>query len=353
VPILVTVERGGTPESEHRVEGAVVDATGGVRAATERPDRVTFFRSSSKPFQALPLVERGHADALGLSERLIALTCASHNGEPMHVEGARAILAACGRTEADLECGFHYPRHEPTAEWLRAQPASARTGVYNNCSGKHAGMVALAVREGWPVAGYTDRDHPVQRAGIAAIADACGVDAARLPIGVDGCSAANPAVSVLAMARGFARLAAARDDASGEGGARERAMARVRTAMIAHPDMVAGTGRFDTALMRVTKGRLVTKTGAEAVQCVAIPALGLGLAVKVVDGTRRAVAPAVVGWLSALGLLSADEARELDAYEHEPITNVRECVVGAVVADSFPAWRLAPAIAAIGSSHAS
>jgi L-asparaginase II len=353
VSITVTVLRGGTAESEHHVEGAVVDARGEVRAATARPDRITFFRSSSKPFQALPLVERGHADALGLSERLIALTCASHNGEPMHVEGARAILAACGRTEADLECGFHYPRHEPTAEWLRAQPESARTAIYNNCSGKHAGMVALAVREGWPVAGYTAFDHPVQRAGIAAIAEVCGVDAARLPLGVDGCSAANPALPVLAMARGFARLAAARADASGPDAARERALARIRAAMAAHPDMVAGTERFDTALMRVTAGRLVTKTGAEAVQCVAVPALGLGLALKVVDGTRRAVAPAVVGWLVALGLLSADEAAALAEYEHEPITNARARVVGSVVADSFPAWRVAPEGAALGSSHAS
>jgi len=355
VPITVTVFRGGTPESEHRVEGAVVDAQGEVRASTERPDRITFFRSSSKPFQALPLVERGHADALGLSERLLALTCASHNGEPMHVEGARAILAACGRTEADLECGFHYPRHEPTAEWLRTQPESARTAIYNNCSGKHAGMVALAVREGWPVKGYTEFDHPVQRTAIAAIAEVCGVDAARLPLGVDGCSAANPALPVLAMARGFARLAAARAEAPGTGpdGTRERALARLCAAMAAHPDMVAGTGRFDTALMRVTGGRLVTKTGAEAVQCVAVPALGLGLAIKVVDGTRRAVAPAVVGWLVALGLLSADEAAALAEYEHEPITNARARVVGSVVADSFPAWRVAPVGAALGSSHAS
>ena len=350
MPITVTILRGGTPESEHRVEGAVVDATGRVLAATERADYTTFFRSSAKPFQALPLVERGHADALGLADRLVALTCASHNGEPMHVEGARAILKAAGRDESDLECGFHYPRHEPTAEWLRTQPASARTGIYNNCSGKHAGMVALAVREGWPVAGYTAFDHPVQRAGIAAIADACGLDPARLPLGVDGCSAANPALPVLAMARGFARLAAAR---AGSGDARERALARVREAMLAHPDMVAGTQRFDTALMQVTHGRFVTKTGAEAIQCVGIPARGIGLAIKVTDGTRRAVAPAVVGWLSALGLLAAEEARALDAYAHEPVINVRERVVGSVVVDSFPAWRSALESVPAGAAHPS
>ncbi len=342
-PFRVTVLRGGTPESEHRVEAAAVDAGGDVLAATERADYTTFFRSSAKPFQALALVERGHADALGLSDRLLALTCASHNGEPIHVEGARAILAACGRDEGDLECGFHYPRHEPTAEWLRAQPAAARTGIYNNCSGKHAGMVALAVREGWPVKGYTEFDHPVQRTAIANIAAVCGVEAARLPLGVDGCSAANPALPVLAMARGFARLAAARADA---GDVRERSLARLRTAMLAHPEMVAGEKRLDTALMRVTGGRLVTKTGAEAVQCVGVPALGIGIALKVVDGTRRAVAPAVLGLLRHLDLLSDAEALALDEYAHEPITNCRERVVGGYAVDGCPSWRKAPRDAA-------
>ncbi len=152
------------------------------------------------------------------------------------------------------------------------------------------------------------------------------------------------------MARGFARLAAAR---AASGDARERALARVREAMLAHPDMVAGTQRFDTALMQVTHGRLVTKTGAEAIQCVGIPSRGIGLAIKVTDGTRRAVAPAVVGWLSALGLLAAEEARALDAYAHEPVINVRERVVGSVVVDSFPAWRSALEGVPAGAAHPS
>jgi len=335
-PFTVRVLRGGTLESEHRVEAAAVDAQGNVLAATERADYATFFRSSSKPFQALALVERGHADTLGLSDRLLAVTCASHNGEPIHVEAARAILAAAGRDESDLECGFHYPRHKATAEWLREQPASARTAIYNNCSGKHAGMVALAVSEGWPVRGYTDFDHPVQRTAIENIAALCGVDPARLPLGVDGCSAANPALPVLAMARGYARLAGAR--AVG-GDARETALARLRGAMLAHPEMVAGSKRFDTALMKVTKGRLLTKTGAEAVQCVGVPAEGIGIALKVLDGTRRAVAPAVVALLVQLELLTSREAGKLAEFADEPITNCRERVVGGFAVDGAPSWR--------------
>jgi L-asparaginase II len=343
--IRVTVVRGETPESEHAVEGVVVDARGTILAATPRPDRITFFRSSAKPFQMLPLVERGHFDALHLparieQESLLALIAASHNGEPMHVEGARAILAACGRTEQDLECGFQWPDHHPTVKLLREAPPEARTGIYNNCSGKHSGMIALAVAEGWPVAGYTKFDHPVQQAALDAIADVCGVERAGLPLGTDGCSAPNPALSLIAMARGYARFAAARADAAAP---RDRALARIRAAMIAHPELVAGTGRFCTALMRVTGGRLVTKTGAEGVQCVGEPARGLGIVVKAVDGTRRAVAPALIGWLRALDLITAAEAEALAEFARPVLTNHRQLVVGSISAAEFPAWRDAPA----------
>jgi len=339
--IRVTVVRGETPESEHAVDGVVVDAEGRILAATPRPDRITFFRSSAKPFQMLPLVERGYFDALHLPEKLLALIAASHNGEPMHVEGARAILAACGRTEQDLECGFQWPeQHPPTMEMLRAAPASERTGIYNNCSGKHAGMIALAVAEGWPASGYTQVDHPVQQAALDAIADVCGVERAGLPLGTDGCSAPNPALSLIAMARGYARFSAARADAAEP---RERALARIRAAMIAHPELVAGTGRFCTALMRVTGGRLVTKTGAEGVQCVGEPARGLGIVVKAVDGTRRAVAPALVGWLRVLDLITAVEAEALAEFARPVLTNHRQLVVGTILAAEFPAWRDAPA----------
>jgi L-asparaginase II len=339
--------RGGAPESEHAVEGVVVDAGGQILAATARPDLVTFIRSSAKPFQMLPLVERGYADKLGLPDRLLALMAASHNGEPMHVEGVRAILAACGRTEADLECGFQMPEDPATAEFVRNAPPEARTAIYNNCSGKHAGMVALAVSEGWPVEGYTQESHPVQQAALEAIAAVCEVEQATMPIGIDGCSAANPALSLIAMARGFARLASARGDAAD---ARERALARIRGAMTAHPDMVAGTGRFCTALMRVTGGRLVTKTGAEGLQGVGISARGFGFVVKVKDGTRRAVAPAAVGWLRALGLLEAAEAEALNEFARPTLLNHRKIVVGTIVAGEFPAWRSAPLPIASGST---
>src|SRR5262245_11901354 len=174
---------------------------GTVLAATERPDWTTFFRSSSKPFQALPLVERGHADRLGFTDRHLALMCASHNGAAIHVEAAREILAATGADESQLECGYHVPEDPESARFLATAPASVKTAIWNNCSGKHAGMIALAIAEGWPVAGYVGRDHPVQKLLMAAIADVCGVDVARMPLATDGCSAVNPALPLVAMAR--------------------------------------------------------------------------------------------------------------------------------------------------------
>jgi len=267
----------------------------------------------------------------------------------VHVEGARAILAACGRTEQDLECGFQWPEHAPTVERLRQAPESERTGITNNCSGKHAGMIALAVAEGWPVEGYTRPDHPVQLAALDAIADVCGVDRKTLPLGTDGCSAPNPAMTLIQMANGYARFATARPDGATP---RERALARIRQAMIDAPELVAGTGRFCTALMRVTNGRLVTKTGAEGVQCVGDPGRGLGIVVKAVDGTRRAVGPALIGWLRALDLLTAAETQALAEFEHPILTNHRKLVVGTITAAEFPAWRESPASTASEATRA-
>lgn len=349
--IRTRVLRGGTLESEHAVEGVVVDAAGTVLAATGRPDRVTFFRSSAKPFQLLPLVERGHADAIGLGDEHLALMAASHSGEPMHVAGTLEILDRAGARVADLECGFHYPEHAATADRLRRADPAERTAAYHNCSGKHAGMVALARAEGWPVAGYTRPDHPVQQLMRRTIAEACGVDEAATPHAVDGCSASNPALSLIAMARGYARLAAARGSSAD---ARERALARIRDAMVAHPAQVAGTGRFCTDFMVALGGRMMTKTGAEGLQCVAAPGRerDLGIVVKALDGARRAVPPALVGWLRALELIGDDEVAALAAHAAAPVTNAREAVVGGLEAASFPGWRpgLAPAAPTLSGS---
>jgi L-asparaginase II len=276
--------------------------------------------------------------------------CASHNGEPAHIEGAREILAAAGRTERDLECGFHFPEDPETARRLHAAPLEERSPIYNNCSGKHAGMVALAVREGWPVEGYTRADHPVQQLLVRTVCEIAGVDPERAPLGVDGCSAMNPAMTLIAMARSFARLATARADAANGASTREQAMARIRNAMSAHPDMVAGRKRFCTAFMNATRGRIMTKTGAEGVQCVSVPARGLGICVKARDGgARRATAPALVGWMASLGLLEPAEVAALSEYATPVVSNHRGLVTGSLVADEFPGWTREPARLALGA----
>src|SRR5688572_4990610 len=271
----VDVLRGGAVESGHEVEGVLVDARGRILAATGEPERITFFRSAAKPFQLVPLVERGHADRYGLGDRELAVMAASHNGAPEHTACVRGILERTGSRESDLECGFHPPHDPEETARLAGAPAEERSAIYNNCSGKHAGMLALARAEGWPTAGYAAFDHPVQKLLVSTMADLCGVSETGLPLAVDGCSAATPALSLSAMARGFARLAVASADPD-SGGPRDRALARIARAMTRHPELVAGRGRFCTAFMRAVAGRLVAKTGAEAVQCVGLPESGLG-----------------------------------------------------------------------------
>jgi L-asparaginase II len=290
---------------------------------------VTYFRSSCKPFQALPLVERGHAARFGFDTAELAVLCASHNGAAIHVDVVRGILDRIGLDERALLCGFHFPEDPENDAALRAGTA-ARSPLYNNCSGKHAGMLALALAEGWPIEDYVAFDHPVQRAGLDAVADVCGVEAAAMPLSIDGCSAASPALPLAAMARGFARFASAREGASD---ARERALATLRRAMAERPELVAGERRLCTDIMRATRGAVVTKTGAEGLQCAAIPAQGLGVAVKVHDGARRAIGPAVVAFLDDEGGLDDEARRGLATWRRGPHRNHRGTVVGEITAE--------------------
>jgi L-asparaginase II len=317
--------RRGAPGQDEAVHEAVV-VTWRPQGLDEGPegDFVTFFRSACKPFQALPLVERGHAEKLGFGARELAVMSASHNGAAEHVTVVRGMLERIGLSDRHLLCGFHYPEDPEHDAGLR-QGALAPSPIYNNCSGKHAGMLALAVCEGWPVEDYVAFDHPVQRACMAAVAEVCGVDARAMPLGVDGCSAANPALPLSAMARGFSRFAVARADAMD---ARDRALALVRRAMIAEPRMVAGEGRFCTDVLTAGAGAVVTKTGAEGLQCLGFPETGEGVAVKVLDGSRRAVGPSVIAWMRESGRLSDSALAALERWAQPSIKNHRGLVVG-------------------------
>jgi L-asparaginase II len=329
----VEARRGSTGvlEAAHRVTVVAWDGDLEERARRAAPGVLlslgafpTCFRSGSKPFQLLPLVERGHAERLGLGDRELAVAAASHNGDAEHREAVRSLLRAVGATEAHLLCGYHPPRDEASlADLLRS--GRAPSPIYNNCSGKHAAMLALAAAEGWPLAEYTEFTHPVQRACVQAVCEVCGADPAEVPLVVDGCSAANPALPLADMARGFHRFATARE---GAGDGRQRALARIRRAMAAEPHLVAGTARICTEVIRATRGRVIPKTGAEGLLCAALPDAGVGVALKVEDGADRAKGPALLAFLVENGWISDAERAALAAWEHPPVTNVRGKEVG-------------------------
>jgi L-asparaginase II len=281
-PVLVEVTRGGRVESVHRGAAIVVDPAGGVVFAAGDVDRAVYPRSAVKALQALPLVESGAADRLGLTDAEIALACASHNGEAEHVAAATAMLAKAGRDAGTLECGAHWPYPRAASE-LSARGARP-SALHNNCSGKHAGFICLACARGDDPAGYVNPEHPTMRAVTAALGEMTGATLDEGNRAIDGCSIPTYAIPLRALALAFARFG------SGVGLNPDRAAAafRIRSAVAAHPFMVAGTDRFDTTIMTALGTRAFTKTGAEGVFCASLPGLGLGLAVKCDDGAGRA-----------------------------------------------------------------
>ena len=320
----IEVVRGAIVESRHRVQAAVVGPLGEPFAATEEPALVTSFRSAAKPFQLLPFVERGYAERFRLTEEHLAVMAASHTGSAEHVALVTEILERLGLSDRHLACGVHDPLDADSLARLRAQP-ELRSPLYNNCSGKHAGMLGLALAEGWPTGGYELPDHPVQRLMRETVAAVCGVPAASLTLGVDGCSVSVFGLPLTAMARGYARFASA----SPSGDARERALARIRAAMQRHPRLTGGAQRFSTVLME-TDPRFVAKGGAEGLECLGLESRALGFAIKVEDGHARAVAPAVLGLLEACELIGPAAAGPLASWASPELRNHAGRVTGAL-----------------------
>jgi len=322
-PFIVEVRRGAQVESRHAVAAVVVDAAGRQVAGWGDTGMTIFPRSSNKAFQALPLIETGAAEAAGLNDAEIAMACASHGGEKRHTDTVAAWLGRLGLDHSVLECGAHWPYHEETARDI-ARAQAQPTALQNNCSGKHAGMVTVARHMGEPLQGYVSPDHPVQRRVTAAIEDVCGVKIAADAYATDGCSMPTLALPLNKLAQGFARFI------TGQGLSAERAKAaqRLAKAVLAEPFFVAGTGRFCTAVMQAGRGRFIAKTGAEGVYTAASAELGVGIALKALDGTARAAQTALGGVLEHLGLL--DEAAHEAMRPHvEPVlSNWRGLRVG-------------------------
>ncbi len=322
-PVLVEVTRGGAVESRHRGAFAVVDAAGAVVLAAGRIYAPVFPRSAVKPLQALPLVESGAAAAFGLGRREVALACASHRGEPAHVEAVRDWLGCAGLDGDALECGAHPPMSADAAAAL-ARLGEPPTALHNNCSGKHAGFLCTAVHLGEDPRGYIQPGHPVQRRVTAALTEMTGTDLQDAPCGCDGCGIPAFAMPLGAIARGMARMA----DPAGLGPERGRAAAAILDAMAAEPFFVGGTGSFVTECMAVAGDSVRVKVGAEGVYAAALPRLGYGLALKIEDGAFRAADVAMASVLRRLGCFGTAQEHALARFLQPTVHNVAGRPVG-------------------------
>lgn len=326
--ILAKVIRGGTIESVHRGHIIVIDGRGETVASVGDPKAVTFFRSASKPFQAMPCITSGAADAFGFSDEEIALSCASHSGEPRHVRIAALMLERIGLTEAHLHCGTHMPFSEKESErMLRA--GEYATQLHNNCSGKHAAMLALAKHIGADISTYESIENPVQQAILETVAQFSELPAEKIHLGVDGCVAPNFAMPLAAMARSFANLVLPKKFNEKT----QKACSRIVSALINFPELIGGTDRLDTVLMQAAPGKIISKVGAEGVWlCAVLPGeqypTGLSIAVKIEDGNDYRARPVVaVETLRHFGILAGDKLPELSPLH---LTNRRGDAVGLV-----------------------
>jgi len=332
-PTLAEAVRGGIVESFHRGAFAVVDADGALHSSAGDIERPVFPRSAVKVLQALPLVESGAADRLQLTDEELALACASHGGEDHHVRTAAAMLAKAGVDVSALECGTHWPYYDGAIKAMAAR-GEQPTALNNNCSGKHAGFVCLgcmlAAQLGRHdvaayVRGYVKPDHPVMREVTAALQSTTGFDLARTAVGTDGCSIPTYAIPLRHLAHAFAKVATGAGLRAGQA----RAAGRLRAAVARAPQMVAGTGRFDSRVMAHFGARVFCKVGAEGMYCAALPESGLGVAIKMDDGnTARGAEVVMAALIERLLPLSDADAGVLRAWSDAPLVNWNGIEVG-------------------------
>jgi len=333
-PILVELVRGNWVENRHRGAFVLSDAMGNVIASGGDIDQPVFPRSAIKSMQALAMFSSGAAERFALTDRELALACASHHGETVHTSGVMSFLEHVGFEPQALECGAHAPTNARARDALRAAGEEPST-LHNNCSGKHSGMLSVARALGVEPTGYVVREHEVQKAVRSAVETVIGQDLREDRCGIDGCSIPTWAAPLRAFAAGFARMA------TGEGLPDNLAAGsrRLFDAAAAHPLLVAGTGHFDTLAMEAFGGRLMQKVGAEGVQCGAIRDKGWGYAIKCDDG-NIAASQAMVAQL-LLGFAEPDPicVDVLERFARQTIRNVRGLEVGELraVAEAFTA----------------
>ncbi len=324
VPVTVAY-RGNHPENIHHGSLAVVNAKGQLLASVGDVDSPLFTRSSLKPFQAMPLIAQA-ADRYDLSDADVALLCASHSGEPMHVERAAALLAKIGAGESSLACGTHLPYFFST-NGLTPEPGARFNRLHHNCSGKHTGMLLLAHSLGASQGGYLDTSHAVQMEIARCVSHFAGVPVAQLVRGTDGCSAPNYALPLRTLAHAFARLTLVEPDA-----VYGKAPLRIARAMSQYPELVSGQGRNDLTLMRAGRGDWVSKVGADGVQVLASFSRGIGIAAKMSDGQLEPLMVAFVSALDQLDWLDAESRQALVSLIPPPLKNAAGIEVGEMCA---------------------
>jgi len=321
--IVVEVTRGAFVESAHAVDIAIADASGKIISIYGDKDLALFPRSAIKSLQALPLVESGAADAFGLSDKHLALTCASHNGQPMHVDSAREILSKAGLDETCLECGAQLPRFPEDQAKLKGAGPSA---IHNNCSGKHAGFLAFAAHAGYKPEGYIKFEHAVQQEIASTQQAVTGAKHGADNYAIDGCSIPTFKIPLTHMAQAYAKFSIGEDGNK----TRSKAMIRLRDACMKHPEMVAGDKRVCTQLMQALPNRAFVKVGAEGVYSASLPELGIGIAMKARDGNFRAAEVAVASIITDLIALNDSEIKALEPLVNPVLKNWNKIEVGGI-----------------------
>lgn len=331
---LVEVTRGEIIESIHYGAFCVTDSHGEELACFGNPELVTFPRSSLKPFQALAFIERGGAEAFNFTQQEIAIMCASHAGTDEHKSVLESMHKKIGIQEEDLACGVHWPGDAETREAMK-KAGGEPTPFRHNCSGKHTGMLAYARLGDYSKKDYLDPQHPVQVSIRETLAEMLEMGPEEMPLGVDGCSAPVYGVPLQNMAKAAALLA----DPVGLSRTRAQACRVITGAMLAHPAMIAGPGKFDTELMTLAAGRVFSKGGAEGYQIIGVmPGVmdedspGLGIAIKISDGDPKGRGRWLVGLtiLEALGILDKNDLQRLGSYGDRAVKNWRGLTVGEI-----------------------
>lgn len=322
--ILVNVYRDQLIESSHYGDIVVVSKKGQIIYRVGNQRKISYWRSAAKPFQVLPVVLSGAADKYNFTDKELAVMTASHSGEKQHVELIYSILNKIGLDERALLCGTHLPYHKPTAQFL-IQNKKRIKPVYNNCSGKHAGLLALCCYYDWSIDNYYQQDHPAQKLLLKIVSEFTGYPRENIFMGEDGCGVIVFGLPLKNMAYAYTRLVNPELLPSKY----RRGALRIINSMKKHPEIIAGSGRFNTDLMQVAGDKLTAKSGAEGIFCMGLKN-GAGIAIKIIDGNKRAVPPVVVELLSQLSILSKKETEKLKNYHYYSIINNHDHIVGKI-----------------------